>query len=218
VAETEDKSKAVLTIPYRQAGMSQRIGIFGGTFDPIHVGHLVAAVNAKAALRLDRVLMVVANLPWQKASERAVSSAADRLDLVAAAVGDVPGLEASAIEIERGGESYTVDTLDHLRQTAPDDELFLIVGWDVAAALTTWARREKIQRLATLVVVNRPGAGRPRGLDDDGWRVVEVTVPNLEISSTDLRARAADGRPLDYLVPESAVRFIRARGMYAGGG
>ena len=84
--------------------------------------------------------------------------------------------------------------------------------------MTTWERHEEIQRLATLVVVNRPGAGRPRGLDDDGWRVAEVTVPNLEISSTDLRARAADGRPLDYLVPEAAVRCIRARGMYAGGG
>jgi nicotinate-nucleotide adenylyltransferase len=198
--------------------MGQRIGIFGGTFDPIHVGHLVAAVNAKAALDLDRVLLVVANVPWQKAGDRPVSSAEDRLALVAAAVGDVPGLEASAIEIERGGESFTVDTLHQLRRAGPDDELYLIVGWDVAASLTTWARHEKLQGLATLVVVNRPGAGRPRRLDETGWRAVEVTVPNLEISSTDLRARAADGRPLDYLVPESAVRFIRARGMYAGGG
>jgi nicotinate-nucleotide adenylyltransferase len=218
VAETAAESKAVVAIPYRRAVMGQRIGIFGGTFDPIHVGHLVAAVNAKAALGLDRVLLVVANVPWQKAGDRPVSSAEDRLALVAAAVGDVPGLEASAIEIERGGESFTVDTLHQLRQAGPDDELFLIVGWDVAASLTTWERHEKLQRLATLVVVNRPGAGRPRRLDEAGWRTVEVTVPNLEISSTDLRARAADGRPLDYLVPESAVRFIRARDMYAGGG
>ncbi len=198
--------------------MGERIGIFGGTFDPIHVGHLVAAVNAKHALNLDRVLMVVANIPWQKAGDRAVSSAADRFALVEAAVGDVPGVEASRIELDRGGESFTADTLRALRRAGPDDELFLIVGWDVAAALTTWARRDAIQRLATLVVVNRPGAGRPRGLDGDGWDVVDVTVPNLEISSTDLRARAGDGRPLDYLVPESAVRFIRAHGMYAGGG
>jgi nicotinate-nucleotide adenylyltransferase len=205
-------------IPYRRADMGERIGIFGGTFDPIHVGHLVAAVNAKDALDLDRVLMVVANIPWQKAGDRPVSSAADRYALVEAAVGDVPGVEASRIELDRGGESFTADTLRELRRAGPDDELFLIVGWDVAAALTTWARRDDIQRLATLVVVNRPGAGRPHGLNNDGWDVVEVTVPNLEISSTDLRARAADGRPLDYLVPESAVRFIRARGMYAGGG
>ena len=93
--------------------------------------------------------------------------------------------------------------------------LFLIVGWDVAAELTSWERWEEIQRLATLVVVNRPGAGRPAGLDGDGWRVEEVTVPNLEISSTDLRERAATGRPLDYLVPEAAVHCLRARGLYA---
>jgi nicotinate-nucleotide adenylyltransferase len=198
--------------------MGERIGIFGGTFDPIHVGHLVAAVNAKAALRLSRVLMVVANVPWQKAEDRDVSSAHDRLALVEAAVGDVPGVEASSIEIERGGDSFTADTLAHLHQTGPNRELFLIVGWDVAGDLATWERHEEIQRLATLVVVNRPGAGRPYGLDDEGWQVAEVTVPNLEISSTDLRARAASGRPLDYLVPAAAVRFIRARGMYAEGG
>jgi nicotinate-nucleotide adenylyltransferase len=198
--------------------MGQRIGIFGGTFDPIHVGHLVAAVNAKSALHLDRVLMVVANVPWQKADARDVSSAEDRVALVAAAVGDVPGLEASRLEIDRGGESYTADTLTTLHESGPEDELFLIVGWDVAGELATWERHDEVRRLATLVVVNRPGAGRPGGLDEDGASVVEVTVPNLEISSTDLRARAADGRPLDYLVPELAVRFIRARGMYAGGG
>jgi nicotinate-nucleotide adenylyltransferase len=196
--------------------MHQRVGIFGGTFDPIHVGHLVAAVNAKDALHLDRVLLVVANVPWQKAGERGVSSADDRLALVEAAVGDVLGLEASRLEIDRGGESYTADTLAEMHAAHPDDELFLIVGWDVAADLATWERHEDIQRLATLVVVNRPGAGHPGGLDDRGWRVVEVTVPNLEISSTDLRARAANGRPLEYLVPEAAVRCIRARGMYAG--
>jgi nicotinate-nucleotide adenylyltransferase len=162
--------------------------------------------------------MVVANVPWQKAGVRAVSSASDRLALVEAVVGDVPGLEASPIEIERGGESYTADTLVELHQAGPDDELFLIVGWDVAGDLATWERHDEIQQLATLVVVNRPGAGRPSGLDNDGWRVADVTVPNLEISSTDLRARAADGRPLDYLVPEAAVRFIRAHGMYAGRG
>jgi nicotinate-nucleotide adenylyltransferase len=196
--------------------MHQRLGVFGGTFDPIHVGHLVAAVNAKDALHLDRVLLVVANVPWQKADERPVSSAEDRLALVEAAVGDVTGLEASRLEIDRGGESFTADTLVDLHDRNPEDELFLIVGWDVAGDLATWDRHEDIQKLATLVVVNRPGVGHPIGLDDRGWQVVEVTVPNLEISSTDLRARAAHGRPLDYLVPEAAVRCIRARGMYAG--
>jgi nicotinate-nucleotide adenylyltransferase len=198
--------------------MGERVGLFGGTFDPIHVGHLVAAVNARHALALDRVVMVVANVPWQKAGARAVTPAEDRFALVQAAVGDVPGVEAGREEIDRGGESYTADTLAEWHGRQPGDELFLVVGWDVAAELSTWERLDAIQRLATLVVVNRPGAGHPRGLDGKGWRVVEVTVPNLEISSTDLRDRAADGRPLDYLVPEAAVHFIRSRGLYAGSG
>lgn len=192
------------------------MGLLGGTFDPIHVGHLVAAVNAKAALSLDRVVLVVANIPWQKAGERVVTSAEDRFALVQAAVGDVPGLEAGRQEIDRGGISYTADTLSEWHRDHPDDELFLVVGWDVAAELDTWERQEDVQRLAALVVVNRAGSGRPQGLAGEGWNVVEVTVPNLEISSTDLRARAADGRPLDYLMPVAAVRFLRERGLYAG--
>jgi nicotinate-nucleotide adenylyltransferase len=198
--------------------MGQRIGVLGGTFDPIHVGHLVAAVNARDAVGLDRVILMVANIPWQKAGTRAVSTAEDRLALVEAAVGGVRGLEAGRLEIDRGGESYTSDTLSAMHEAAPDDELFLIVGWDVAADLTSWERIREIQSLATLVVVNRPGSGRPRALEEAGWRVAAVTVPNLEISSTDLRARAAEGRPLDYLIPEAGVRCIRARGMYAGSG
>ena len=197
--------------------MGERIGVFGGTFDPIHVGHLVAAVNARHALGLDRVIMMVANVPWQKAGTRVVTGAEARFELVRAAVGDVPGLEAGRLEIDRGGESYTADTLTELKEGHPDSELYLVVGWDVAQELATWERQDDIQRLATLVVVNRPGVGRPSGLDGDGWRVEEVTVPNLEISSTDLRERARDGRPLDYLVPEAAVRFMRAQGLYAGG-
>jgi nicotinate-nucleotide adenylyltransferase len=198
--------------------MGRRIGLFGGTFDPIHVGHLVAAVNARDALHLDRVVLMVANVPWQKAGLRTVSTAEDRLALVEAAVGGVRGLEASRMEIDRGGESYTADTLAAMHARDPDALLFLVVGWDVAADLTSWDRYEEIQQLATLVVVNRPGSGRPTQLEAVGWRVAEVSVPNLEISSTDLRARAAEGRPLDYLIPEAGVRCIKARGMYAGGG
>ncbi len=198
--------------------MGERIGIFGGTFDPIHIGHLVAAVNARAALGLDRVMLMVANVPWQKAGLRMVTGAGERFALVQAAVGDVPGLEAGRLELDRGGESYTADTLAELAATIAGAELFLIVGWDVAAELTTWDRIEEVQRLATLVVVNRPGAGRPSGLDVHGWRVADVTVPNLEISSTDLRARAREGRPLDYLMPQAAVTFVRARGLYADDG
>jgi nicotinate-nucleotide adenylyltransferase len=164
------------------------------------------------------VILVVANVPWQKADVRAVTSAELRYELVMAAVGNVPGLEAGRQEIDRGGESYTADTLQQVHEENPDAELFLVVGWDVAGELSTWERQEDVQRLATLVIVNRPGAGRPRGLDGAGWRVEEVAVPNIEMSSTDLRARAVDGRPLDYLIPQAAVHFIRSRNLYAGDG
>lgn len=199
-------------------GTSQRIGVFGGTFDPVHVGHLVAAVNARHTLQLDRVVLMVANVPWQKAGMRQVTPADDRYAMVAAAVSGVPGLEASRLEIDRGGPSYTADTVAALRLAHPGAELFVIVGWDVSSELASWERFEEVRDLATLVVVNRPGAPAPVGLVQEGWSLVEVAVPNLEISSTDLRARAATGRPLDYLVPEAAVRVIRQRGLYAVSG
>lgn len=195
-----------------------RIGIFGGTFDPVHVGHLVAAVNVRAALQLDTVLLVVANVPWQKLGERTISPAADRLAMVEAAARSAEGVEASAVEIERGGSSYTSDTLRQLRDDQPDAELFVVVGADVVSGLSTWERIDEVRALATLVVVNRPGSDATPlldGLKREGWRLTAIEVPALEISSTDLRERARTGRPLDYLVPEAAVAVIRERGLYA---
>jgi nicotinate-nucleotide adenylyltransferase len=195
--------------------VAYRIGIFGGTFDPIHVGHLVAAVNARHDLGLSRVVLIVANIPWQKAGGRMVTPAEDRFEMVKAAVGGVPGLEASRLEIDRGGPSYTADTVSQLAAENPGAELFVIVGWDVSAELSSWERLDEVREMANLVVVNRPGTPPPVGLRQLGWRLEQVTVPNLEISSTDLRARAASGRPLDYLIPEAAVRVIRQRGLYS---
>jgi len=193
----------------------RKIGIFGGTFDPIHVGHLVAAVNVRHALSLDRLLLVVANQPWQKEGSRSITPAEDRFAMVEAAVGGVRGLEASRIEIDRGGPSFTADTIEAVMAMDPGADLFTVVGVDAADALHTWERVEVIARLSTLVVVNRPGSTLRATLD--GWRVVETEIPALEVSSTDLRSRARDGRPLDYLVPESAVRVIRSRDLYAEG-
>ena len=192
---------------------SARIGVFGGTFDPVHIGHLVAAVNVRHSLDLDRVLLIVANVPWQKVGERRLSHAEDRFAMVAAAVDGVAGLEASRLEIDRGGLSFTADTLAAVAAEQPGAELFCIVGEDVAGTIGTWERVDEVRRLATLAVVNRPGTPPPTGLD--GWRVAQVEIPALAISSTDLRARAADGRPLDYLVPAGAIRCIRDRGLYA---
>jgi nicotinate-nucleotide adenylyltransferase len=191
-----------------------RLGVFGGTFDPVHVGHLVAAVNARHALDLDRVLLVVANQPWQKHA-RVVTPASDRFAVVEAAVTGVEGIEASPLEVERGGPSYTADTLDELSARHPDAELFLVIGADLADELDTWERVEAVREHATLVVVNRPGVRPAKPLSE--WRTVSVEIPDLDISSTDLRARAATSRPLDFLVPEPAVRVIRQRGLYAGG-
>ena len=191
---------------------SERLGIFGGTFDPPHVGHLVVAVNARYALRLDRLLLVVAHDPWQKTQGRMVSNAEDRLAMVRAAVADVEGLEASAIELERGGVSYTADTLTALRDEDPSRELFLIVGSDAAAGLPTWERGDEVRRLATIVVAIRPGA--EEGAPPAGWSWERLETPRLEVSSTDLRARVADGRPLDYLLTAPVIDCIRERGLY----
>lgn len=188
-----------------------RLAVFGGTFDPVHVGHLVTAVNVRHSLALDRVLLVVANDPWQK-SDRVATVASDRLAMVEAAVADVPGLEASAIEIERGGPSYSADTLAELKRRYPGAELHLVLGGDAAAGLPTWERADELADLATLVVVTRPGA--EAAAPPPGWSWIGVEVPRLEVSSTDLRARFVDGRPLDWLVTEPVVRVIRSRGLY----
>ena len=195
--------------------MGERIGVFGGTFDPPHVGHLVTAVNVRHACRLDRVLLVVNGVPWQKIGSREISPAEDRFALVVAAVADVDGLEASRMEIDRGGLSFTADTLAELLAEDPERELFVILGSDAAAGLPTWSRSEEVRDSSTIVVVDRPGAATQPPLQ--GWRWERVEVPRLEVSSTDLRARVSDGRPLDYLVTHEVVDCIDARGLYRDG-
>ena len=189
----------------------RRIGLFGGTFDPPHVGHLVTAVNVQHALGLDVVILMVANVPWQKESTRSITPAEDRWAMVDAAVREVRGLVAGRTEIDHGGPSYTADTLAALADEHPDAELFTIVGDDAAAALATWDRHAEVVARSSMVVVDRPG--EPVQLDDDiDW--IHVEVPRLEVSSTDLRARFSDGRPLDYLVTDTVLDVIEARGLY----
>jgi nicotinate-nucleotide adenylyltransferase len=142
-----------------------------------------------------------------------MTSAEDRYAMVAAAVAGHDGLEASRIEIDRGGVSFTADTLEALVATDPLTELFLVVGADVAADLRTWERLDVIRRLATLVVVDRPGAPEPAL--EAGWRVERVPIPLLALSASDLRARVAAGLPLDWLVPAPVISCIRDRGLYA---
>lgn len=188
----------------------ERLGILGGTFDPIHIAHIVSASECRAVLGLDRVDLVVAGDPWQKRDD-VVLPAAIRLELVELAVDGIEGLAASGIEVDRPGPTYTADTLEAL--AAPGRDLFLILGADLPSALLSWHRCERIRELATLVVVARAGEqhAEPPG---EGWRVERVDIPRLDVSSTDIRARVAAGRPIDGLVPVPVVRRIAALDLY----
>lgn len=186
--------------------------MLGGTFDPVHAGHVATAAEVRHALGLDRVLLVVAGDPWQKRG-RVVASAEDRLALVRVAVDGVDGVEASAVEVDRDGPSVTADTLELLGAAGRD--LYLVLGADAVANMPTWRRLDDTKALATVVVVERAGDldVEPPG---EGWRVCHVRVPRLDISSTDLRARLAAGRPVDGLMPPAVIAEVRRRGLYTG--
>lgn len=197
----------------------KRIGVLGGTFDPPHNAHLAVAAHARDQLSLDRVLLVVANQPWQKVGERAVTPAADRLAMVEAMVADVSGLEASDIDIARGGLTYTADTMGDVAQRWPASERWLVVGSDVARSLHTWERLDEVKSLTALALVVR---GDTRGPDAslglEGWHVAEVSVPRLDIASSEIRRRVRESEPIDGLAHPAAIRFIRERGLYAHSG
>jgi nicotinate-nucleotide adenylyltransferase len=199
--------------PWTAVEAARRIGVFGGTFDPPHNGHLVVASWVRAALGLDVVLVVVAGEPWQKVGGRSVTAAADRLALVVAMCEGVDGIEACDLEVRRPGPTYTADTLREL--AGPDRELFLVLGGDAAAGLPSWERVDEVRELAVPVLVDRPAVAAPPL--PDGWAWQRVDVPRLDIASTVLRHRIADGLPVDGLVPSGVISCIAARGLYGGG-
>jgi nicotinate-nucleotide adenylyltransferase len=192
-----------------------RIGIFGGTFDPPHVGHVAAARAVTERLGLDRLLLVVANDPWQKSGQRQVSPAADRYALTEALAEEIPGAEACRLEIDRGGPSYSVDTAQEILARAGGNpvELFLVVGADLVPELGSWHRYQDLQRLVTLAVVSRPAGPAPELAP--GWRAEWVDGPQVPVSSSEVRDLLAAGRPVDGMVPESVIRCIRRRNLYA---
>ncbi len=210
----DDRPRRSLS-PLAAAGPPLRIGILGGTFDPPHAGHLAAARAVLAQLDLDRLLLVVANDPWQKSGRRRIAPAEDRLALTEALAAEVPGAEASRIEIDRGGPSYSVETVEEVRSGTPGDpEVFLVIGADLVPELGTWHRVDDLRRLVTLAVVSRPTlTGRPAV--PAGWRVAWVDGPAEAVSSSEVRERLAAHEPLEGLVPDGVIRCIRRRGLYA---
>ncbi len=196
----------------------ERLGILGGTFDPVHVAHLAAASAARDELGLAPVLVVVAGDPWQKRG-RVCAPAEVRFEMVAAAIDGVEGIEVSRLEIDRAGPTYTVDTVEALRGEPSERELFLIVGSDVAASVDTWHRADDLRAAVTLAIVDREGVAPSASplAAPPGWRSVWVHMPRLDVSSTELRRRVAAGESVDFLIPPPAARVLRARGLYTGG-
>lgn len=191
--------------------------MLGGTFDPIHVGHLAAARAAMECARLDRVLIVPSAEPPHRAAAEA--PAAMRLEMCRLAVRGLPGLEASDVETSRGGPSYTVDTLERLHAAHPEDELFLILGWDAARLFSSWHQPERIRRLATFVVVSRPGTPEPdaarlsaAGLDPD--HVVLCLADTPDVSASELRDALARGESVTDRVPPDVAAFVAGHGLY----
>lgn len=197
-----------------------RLGVFGGTFDPVHTGHLIVAEDARAALSLDQVLFVPAGEPWFK-SYRRITPARHRLAMARLAIAANPHFSATDIEIARSGPSYTVDTLAQLRLERPDADLFVILGIDALREIDRWHQPRRLFQMAQVIGMARPGASLdPSVLNaaipgaSDRLRMLDSAL--IDISGTDIRRRASAGESLRYRVPPSVEAYIRAEGLYSG--
>jgi nicotinate-nucleotide adenylyltransferase len=193
-----------------------RIGVFGGTFDPIHKGHLAAAKAAMECAHLDRVLFVPSAQPPHRGA--AVAPAEDRLAMSKLAVQGEPAFEVSDVEVRRGGRSYTADTLSELHRARPADELFLILGWDAARLFRTWHEPDRVSDLASVVIVDRPGleenASELAGLGLDPARVILCHFPTPDVSGSELRRALAAGQPVTGHLPAAVERYIAEHHVY----
>jgi nicotinate-nucleotide adenylyltransferase len=196
-----------------------RVGLLGGTFNPPHVGHMLCAQEALAALELERVLLMPVHAPPHKETE-ADPGPDVRLELCRLAAGDAPGIEVSAIEVERPGRSYTVDTLRALHDARPEDDLTFIAGADQACGLPGWREPAAVLDLAELAVAERVATRRDdvlealRGLAGAQQRVRFFSMPRVDVSSSLIRRRVAEGRPIRWLVPDAVKRAIAERALY----
>ena len=200
----------------RDAGVSLptaagSVGIFGGTFDPLHLGHVAAAERARQSLGLEVVLLVVANDPWQKSPERQVSPAAERLAMARLGVAGQEGIDVCDLEVERGGPSFTIETVEELA-TSGVVLPWLVVGADLAGTLDTWERADELRDQVRVAVLSRPGS--PLRLPH-GWRSVALESDELDISSSDIRRDTAAGTSLAGRVPDAIIRHIAQQGLYA---
>ena len=192
---------------------SRRIGVMGGTFDPVHHGHLVAASEVAAKFELDEVIFVPTGQPWQKAK---VSLSEHRYLMTVIATASNPRFSVSRVDIDRDGPTYTVDTLRDLRAQFPNDELFFISGADAVAQIVSWKDKDELWDLAHFIGVSRPGHELSlSGLS--GEHVSLLEVPALAISSTDCRSRVSRGHPVWYLVPDGVVQYIAKHRLYTDG-
>jgi nicotinate-nucleotide adenylyltransferase len=192
-----------------------RIGIMGGTFDPIHNGHLIAASEVADRFDLDRVVFVPTGEPWQKADRR-VSPAEDRYLMTVIATAANPRFTVSRVDIDRSGPTYTIDTLKDLGEQFEGADLYFITGADAMASIMSWHDWEKMFDLAYFVGVTRPGYELSEKMLPEGHsdRVELIDVPAMAISSTDIRERSATGRPVWYLVPDGVVQYIAKNNIY----
>lgn len=199
-----------LTVPPRRPGRT-RLGVMGGTFDPIHHGHLVAASEVASVFDLDEVVFVPTGQPWQKADKR-VSSAEHRYLMTVVATASNPRFTVSRVDIDRPGPTYTVDTLRDLHELRPQTDLFFITGADAMAQVLSWKDAAEIWDLAYFVGVTRPGHELAAPYSGAGVGLLEV--PAMAISSTDVRRRSAAGKPVWYLVPDGVVQYINKYDLY----
>lgn len=192
--------------------MNRRIGLLGGTFDPVHNAHVALAHAALAALQLDEVRWVPAGRPWQK--DRPITDAVHREAMTRLAIQDTPGFTLDRIEIERQGASYTLDTVRAFQAHEPGTDWFLVIGQDQYAGLHTWANWQELLSRVTLAVANRPGT--PPAVHPDVLHHPHraVPLPMLDISSTDIRQRVAAGLDITSLVPLEVARYIGSHGLY----
>lgn len=192
------------------------IGVMGGTFDPIHHGHLVAASEVADRFDLDEVLFVPTGQPWQKAG-RLITPAEDRYLMTVIATASNPRFSVSRVDIDRDGPTYTIDTLKDLREQYPNEQLYFITGADALASIMSWHDWEEMFELAEFVGVTRPGYELREDMlpADIQERVHLVEIPAMAISSTGCRERASQGRPVWYLVPDGVVQYIAKNDLYA---